>query len=114
MRMFGNRTNFPLNALFGHYPSSGEALGYYWEMSSPVPPSDAVRRTIERAGQFDYPATQLGVVGAPGQTQASQMLGRVISPYVDMEGYFGMSGGTMNVITALLNGDNAAHKLWWG
>jgi hypothetical protein len=66
---------------------------------------------------FDYPVTQVGVVGnitvyyatslgASGQTQAEQMLGEVIGPYCDMEGFFATNGGPLNVIVAPLSALN--------
>jgi hypothetical protein len=66
---------------------------------------------------FDYPATQVGVVGnitmyydpslgPQGLALATQMLNFVIDPYVDMEAFFGISGGPTSVVIAPLSGNN--------
>jgi hypothetical protein len=66
---------------------------------------------------FDYPATQVGVVGdvtvyydpalgPPGLSLATEMVNAVSAPYADMESFFGISGGTVDVIIAPLSGNN--------
>ncbi len=82
------------------------------------PPRKAqVAKLPAAAPAFDYPATLVGTVGnisvyydpslgAPGQTLATQMLGRVIGPYVDMEAYFGVSGGAVNIVISPLSAAN--------
>jgi hypothetical protein len=87
-------------------------------------PADVPRtaRTAEQVAAaaptgFDYPATQVGVVGnitvyydpslgAAGQALATEMLGRVIDPYVEMEAYFSVGGGAVAVVIAPLSGQN--------
>jgi hypothetical protein len=67
--------------------------------------------------QFDYPTTQVGVVGnvtvyydpalgAAGLSLAKQMLNSVSGPYNDMERFFGIAGGTVNLVIAPLSGNN--------
>jgi len=69
------------------------------------------------AGGFDYPTTEVGVVGnvtvlydpslgAPGLALASQMLNAVTSPYNGMQAFFGISGGAVSVVIAPLSGNN--------
>jgi hypothetical protein len=87
-------------------------------------PDGATRK--ERTGEqiaaaapsgFDYPATQVGVVGnitvsydaALGQhglSLATQMLNVVEYPYASMETYFGITGGAVTVVIAPLTGSN--------
>jgi hypothetical protein len=78
-------------------------------------PPEAVAAAAGTA--FDYPATQVGVagsvtvyydpsLGAQGQALASQLLGRVVAPYNDMETTFGVSGGAVSVVIAPLSGSN--------
>jgi hypothetical protein len=66
---------------------------------------------------FDFPVTQVGAVGnitvsydtdlgAQGRSLATQMLGVVTTPYASMEGYFGIPGGPVTVVVALLSGHN--------
>src|SRR5437764_6219687 len=67
--------------------------------------------------QFDYPATQVGVVGnvtvyydsalgAAGLSLAKQMLNSASGPHNDMERFFGIAGGTVNLVIAPLSGNN--------
>jgi hypothetical protein len=69
------------------------------------------------AGGFDYPVTQVGTqgnvtvyydpdLGTPGQNLATQLLGAVTNPYNDMQTFFGITGGAVNVIIAPLSGNN--------
>jgi len=66
---------------------------------------------------FDYPVTQVGAtgnvtvyydpdLGTPGQNLATQLLNAVTTPYDDMQNFFGITGGTVNVIIAPLSGNN--------
>lgn len=66
---------------------------------------------------FDYPATQVGVagnvtvfydpsLGSQGETLATQLVGRVLAPYDDLQTTFGVAGGPVNVIVAPLSGNN--------
>ena len=66
---------------------------------------------------FDYPATQVGVVGNvtvyydpalgdAGSSLATEMLGAVTAPYNDMQNFFGISGAAVDVIIAPLSGNN--------
>ena len=66
---------------------------------------------------FDYPVTQVGAtgnvtvyydpeLGTPGQSLATQMLNTVTGPFNDMQNFFGITGGTVNVIIAPLSGNN--------
>ena len=80
---------------------------------------DAVRTPPAEAAVagLNYPSTLVGTVGnitvyyatslgAPGQTLATAMLGRVLGPYYDMETWFGVSGGPTTVVVAPLSGSN--------
>ena len=69
------------------------------------------------ATEFDFPATQVGTVGnitvyydsdlgPPGLSLATQMLNVVTAPYNDMQNFFGIAGGTVQVIIAPLSGNN--------
>jgi hypothetical protein len=66
---------------------------------------------------LDYPATQVGVVGnitvsydpalgAQGLALAQQMLTSVAGPYTEMQEFFGIAGGAVNVVIAPLSGNN--------
>ena len=66
---------------------------------------------------FDYSAIQVGVVGnitvaydpslgAPGLALAQQLLGAASGPYNDMQVFFGINGGPVEVIVAPLSGNN--------
>ncbi len=66
---------------------------------------------------LDYPATQVGTagnitvsydpaLGAPGLALAQQLLGAVTGPYNDMQTFFGIAGGAVQVIIAPLSGNN--------
>lgn len=66
---------------------------------------------------FDYPATQVGVVGqvtvyydsglgAQGSQLATELLQQVSGPYSDMEAFFGVQGGAVQVVIAPLSGNN--------
>jgi hypothetical protein len=66
---------------------------------------------------LDYPATQVGVVGnitvsydaalgAQGLALAQQLLGAVSWPYNDLQVYFGIAGGNVQVVIAPLSGNN--------
>lgn len=87
-------------------------------------PKGAVRkqRTPEQmaavAGMaFDYPATKVGTVGnvtvyydpslgTSGLSLADRLLNEVNRPYQDMETFFGISGGTVDVVIVPLSGKN--------
>jgi hypothetical protein len=73
--------------------------------------------TAARIAGFDYPATQVGVVGnvtvyydpalgAPGSLLATEMLNVVTAPYDDMQNFFGISGAAVDVVIAPLSGNN--------
>ncbi len=66
---------------------------------------------------LDYPATQVGVVGnitvsydpslgAQGLALAQQLLNSVTGPYNDMQTFFGITGGAVQVLIAPLSGNN--------
>jgi len=66
---------------------------------------------------FDYPVTQVGVVGnitvsydpslgSKGQTLATQLFDVVRGPYQQMQENFGIAGGAVTVIVAPLSGKN--------
>lgn len=66
---------------------------------------------------LDYPATQVGVVGnitvsydsslgAEGLALAQQLLSSVSGPYNDMQTFFGITGGAVQVVIAPLSGNN--------
>ncbi|MHB8422284.1 MAG: hypothetical protein ACYC9S_03325 [Leptospirales bacterium] len=66
---------------------------------------------------FDYPVIQVGVtgnitvsydpsLGEPGLALAKQMLHSVSSPYNAMQTFFGITGGTVNVVVSPLSGKN--------
>jgi hypothetical protein len=66
---------------------------------------------------YDYPATKVGVsgsvtvyydpaLGAAGAQLAKQLLAQVTKSYADMEAFFGIKGGTVEVIVAPLSGSN--------
>lgn len=66
---------------------------------------------------FDYPATQVGVagkvtvyydqsLGTQGESLATQLLGRVVAPYDDVQTDFAVTGGSVNVVVAPLSGNN--------
>jgi hypothetical protein len=88
-----------------------------------LPPGGTrAQRTPEKiaaagAGGFDYPVTQVGVtgnvtvyydpdLGTQGQSLATQLLNAVTTPYNDMQRFFGITGGAVNVIIAPLSGHN--------
>jgi hypothetical protein len=67
--------------------------------------------------RLDYPAQQVGVVGnvtvaydpslgAQGLTLAQQFLNAVAGPYDDMQRFFGITGGNVEVVIAPLSGNN--------
>ena len=73
--------------------------------------------TAAAAATFDYPATQVGVVGnitvyydsslgAQGLALAQQLVNAVSGPYNDMQSFFGISGGSVSVVVAPLSGNN--------
>lgn len=66
---------------------------------------------------FDYPATLVGSsgnvtvyydssLGSAGLTDAQNLLNSVASTYSDMETFFGISGGAVDVVVAPLSGSN--------
>lgn len=66
---------------------------------------------------FDYPVTQVGVVGnitvyydpslgGAGLALARGMLKSVSGPYKQMEAFFGIAGGSVNVVISPLSGKN--------
>ena len=66
---------------------------------------------------LDYPATQVGVtgnitvsydpaLGSQGKALAQQLLNSAAAPYTDMERFFGISGGPVQVLIAPLSGKN--------
>ena len=66
---------------------------------------------------FDYPVTQVGVVGnitvyydpalgTPGSSLATETLNAATGPYDDMQNFFGISGAAVDVIIAPLSGNN--------
>jgi hypothetical protein len=66
---------------------------------------------------LDYPATQVGVagnvtvsydaaLGAPGQAIAQQLLNAVAAPYDDIQTFFGIAGGSVEVVIAPLSDAN--------
>ncbi len=66
---------------------------------------------------LDYPATQVGTVGnvtvaydpalgAQGLALAQQLFHAVIGPYNDMQTFFGITGGVVEVVIAPLSGNN--------
>jgi len=66
---------------------------------------------------LDYPATQVNTIGnitiaydpalgAQGLDLAQQLLNAVIGPYNDMETFFGIAGGAVEVVIAPLSGNN--------
>jgi hypothetical protein len=72
---------------------------------------------IAAAAAFDYPATQVGTtgnitvsydtaLGAKGLALAQQFLASVTGPYDDMQTFFGITGGSVEVIIAPLSGNN--------
>jgi hypothetical protein len=88
-----------------------------------LPPGGTVReRTAEQIAKaadagLDYPATEVGTVdnvtvyydpdlGDPGQSLAAQLLNAAAGPYDDMQNFFGITGGAVNVIIAPLSGNN--------
>jgi hypothetical protein len=88
-----------------------------------IPPGGARReRSAEKIAAaadtgFDYPATQVGAtgnvtvyydpdLGSQGQDLANQLVNAVTAPYNDMENFFGITGGAVNVIIAPLSGNN--------
>jgi hypothetical protein len=73
------------------------------------------RLTAARTG-FDYPVTQVGVIGnvtidydpvlgAQGLELAQRMLTGVRGPYDDMQSFFGMTGAAVSVVIAPLDGE---------
>jgi hypothetical protein len=67
--------------------------------------------------RLDYPAQQVGVVGNvtvaydpslgdQGLTLAQQLLNSVTGPYNDMQTFFGITGGAVEVVIAALSGNN--------
>jgi hypothetical protein len=86
-----------------------------------IPPGgQRVDRTAEQmaaAPNLDYPATEVGVagsvkvaydpaLGAPGLALAQQLLNAVTIPYDDMQAFFGIKGGSVEVVIAPLSGKN--------
>lgn len=72
--------------------------------------------TAARVG-FDYPVTQVGVVGnitvscdpslgKPGLALATQMLNSVSAPYNAVQTFFGIAGGAVDIVIAPLSGQN--------
>src|SRR5205823_2808165 len=66
---------------------------------------------------LDFPIQQVGVVGnvtvafdpalgAQALTLAQQLLNRVAGPYDDMQSFFGITGGAVEVVIAPLSGNN--------
>ena len=66
---------------------------------------------------LDYPATEVGVtgnvtvaydaaLGAQGLSLAQQVLNAVTGPYNDMQSFFGIAGGAVEVVIAPLSGKN--------
>ena len=94
------------------------------DMSRELLPTGGIRRSppaplagAEGIVGFDYPATQVGIVGnitvsydpalgAAGLTLAHQMLAAVAGPYNNMRSFFGINGGPVTVIIAPLSGAN--------
>lgn len=77
--------------------------------------AEQIKAAVET--RLDYPATKVGTVGnitvyydpslgQQGLDLATQMLNFVIDPYVDLEAFFGISGGATSVIIAPLSGNN--------
>lgn len=77
----------------------------------------AEKMAAAATGAFDYPATQVGVagnitvyydpdLGSDGLSLATQLLNAVTIPYQDMQNFFGVAGGTADVIIAPLSGNN--------
>ena len=77
----------------------------------------AEQLTAAAAVGFDYPATQVGVVGnitvdydpalgAQGLTLATQLLNVVSAPYQQMQENFGVAGSAITVIVSPLSGKN--------
>lgn len=75
------------------------------------------RQIAAAAAGFDYPVTQIGVVGnvtvycdpelgSQGADLAQQMLGTVDAPYQDMQTWFGTTGDAASVVIAPLSGNN--------
>lgn len=69
------------------------------------------------ATPLDYPATQVGqsdnvtvaydpALGDQGLALADQLLGAVDTPYNDMQSFFGIAGGAVEVVIAPLSGNN--------
>ena len=80
---------------------------------------ERTRQEISRArrAQFDYPAQKVGTAGAvtvyyspslgdQGLALATQLVGRVVTPYNEMQNLFGIPGAAVNVIVAPLSGQN--------
>jgi hypothetical protein len=69
------------------------------------------------ASGLDYPATQVGVngnvavaydpsLGPQGLTLAQRLLNAAAGPYSDMQTFFGVTGGAVEVVIAPLSGNN--------
>ena len=77
-----------------------------------------VRKPLDAvAAGLDYPSTEVGTagkisvyyatsLGTAGKTLASEILGRVVGTYGEMEAFFGIQGGSVSVIVAPLSGKN--------
>ena len=77
-----------------------------------------VRKPLDAvAAGLDYPSTEVGTVGkitvyyatslgTAGKTLGSEILGRVVGTYGEMEAFFGIQGGSVSVIVAPLSGKN--------
>lgn len=72
---------------------------------------------LAAATPLDYPATQVGktgnitvaydsALGSQGLTLAKELLNAVAAPYDDMQTFFGISGGAVEVVVAPLSGNN--------
>jgi len=72
---------------------------------------------LAASAPLDYPATQVGAtgnitvaydpdLGDQGQLLAQQLLNVVTAPYNDMQTFFGISGGVVEVVIAPLSGNN--------
>jgi len=79
--------------------------------------ADQIARAKASAASLDYPATQVGqtgditvaydsALGSRGLALAQQFLGAVTGPYNDMQTFFGISGGAVEVVIAPLSGNN--------
>ncbi len=87
-------------------------------------PTGGFRRTrtreeiaLARPARFDYPVQKVGTAGRvtvyyspslrdQGLALATQLVGRAVAPYDEMQTLFGIPGGVVNVIVAPLSGRN--------